>query len=160
MLKYSIVNDTVNISPNIDPLYGFNTWSSDSVTLMPIATNMTDSFYAYYNDTVTLYIYKKPTITYDVNPAGTTTSININGNIVSIFPYSETVFVDDLNTIGDLANKHNCWFHVDAAYGGFFHLLEEHKDTFKGIEKADSLVIDPHKSLFIPYWINQLILLT
>ena len=37
-----IINDTVNISPNIDPLYGFSTWSSDSVTLMPIATNMAD----------------------------------------------------------------------------------------------------------------------
>jgi len=64
---------------------------------------------------------------------------------------TDTGVVDDLNTIGDLANKHNCWFHVDAAYGGFFHLLEEHKDTFKGIEKADSLVIDPHKGMFLPY---------
>ena len=89
----------VNISPNIDPLYGFNTWGSDSVLLMPIASNMTDSFYASNNDNVTLYIYKKPTIIYDVEPPGTTTSININGNIVSVFPYSETVFIDDLNTI-------------------------------------------------------------
>jgi len=94
-----MVNNTVNISPNIDPLYGFSTWGSDSVTLMPLAANMVDSFYATNDDTVTLYLYKKPTIVYDVNPTGTTTSININGNIISSFPYSETVFIDDLNTI-------------------------------------------------------------
>jgi gliding motility-associated-like protein len=94
-----MIDDTVNISPNIDPLYGFSTWSSDSVTLMPLAANMTDSFYASNDDTVTLHIYKKPTIIYDINPTGTTTSISINGNIISSFPYSETVFIDDLNTI-------------------------------------------------------------
>ena len=94
-----ILDDTVNISPNIDPLYGFNTWSSDSVTLMPLAANMTDSFYASNDDTVTLHIYKKPTIIYDIKPPGTTTSISINGNKISNFPYSETVFIDDLNSI-------------------------------------------------------------
>jgi PKD repeat protein len=94
-----IVNDTVNISPNIDPLYGFNTWGSDSVTLMPFPSNMVDSFYASNDDNITLYIYKKPTIVYDINPVGTTTSININGNMITNFPYSETVFIDDLNTI-------------------------------------------------------------
>ena len=97
--KNYMIEDTVNISPNIDPLYGFITWSSDSVTLMPLAANMTDSFYATNNDTVTLHIYKKPTIIYDVKPPGTTTSISINGNIISNFPYYETVFINDLNTI-------------------------------------------------------------
>ena len=94
-----ILDDTVNISPNIDPLYGFNTWGSDSVVLMPVASNMTDSFYASNHDDITLYLYKKPSIIYDIDPPGTTTSININGNIVSVFPYSETVFIDDLNSI-------------------------------------------------------------
>jgi len=97
--KNHMIGDIVNISPNIDLSYGFNTWDSDSVTLMPLAVNMIDSFYAFYHDTVTLHIYKKPTIIYDVDPSGTTTSININGNIISIFPYSETVFIDDVNTI-------------------------------------------------------------
>ena len=97
--KNYMIGNTVNISPNIDPLYGFSTWGSDSVTLMPLPTNMLDSFYASNDDTITLYLYKKPTIVYDVNPTGTTTSININGNIISNFPYSETVFIDDLNTI-------------------------------------------------------------
>ena len=94
-----IINDIVNIDPNIDPLYGFSNWSSDSVTLTPSVNNPTNSFYASKHDNVTLYIYKKPTITYDIDPSGTSTSININGNIISSFPYSETVFIDDLNTI-------------------------------------------------------------
>ena len=97
--KNYMIDDTVNISPNIDLLYGFNTWNSDSVILMPLATNMTDSFYASNHDTVTLHIYKKPTIVYDVKPQGTSTSITINGNIISNFPYYERVFIDDLNTI-------------------------------------------------------------
>jgi gliding motility-associated-like protein len=58
-----IIQDTVNISPNINPLYGFSTWASDSVTLMPLAANMTDSFYVSNHDNVTLYIYELPTIT-------------------------------------------------------------------------------------------------
>ncbi|MBT5090745.1 MAG: hypothetical protein HOM24_06635, partial [Flavobacteriales bacterium] len=97
--KNYMIGEIVNISPNIDPLYGFSTWDSDSVTLMPLPANMLDSFYATNDDTVTLYLYKKPTITYDVDPPGTTTSVNINGNIISSFPYSETVYIDDLNTI-------------------------------------------------------------
>ncbi len=56
-----VKDDTVHISPNIDPLYGFSFWSSDSVILMPSANNMTDSFYASYNDTVRLHIYELPT---------------------------------------------------------------------------------------------------
>ena len=93
-----ILDDTVNISPNIDPLYGFNTWGSDSVDSMPVASNMTDSFYASNHDNITIHL-QKPTIIYNIKPPGTTTSININGNIVSVFPYSETVFIDDLNSI-------------------------------------------------------------
>lgn len=58
-----IINDTVQISPNIDPLYGFSMWSSDSVVLMPSATNPIDSFYATNHDTVRLHIYELPTIT-------------------------------------------------------------------------------------------------
>ena len=64
---------------------------------------------------------------------------------------TDTGVVDDLDTIGNLADKYNCWFHVDAAYGGFFYLLKDYKNKFKGIEKADSLVIDPHKGMFLPY---------
>jgi aromatic-L-amino-acid decarboxylase len=41
------------------------------------------------------------------------------------------------------------WYHIDGAYGGFFILTDRANEKFKGIEKADSLVIDPHKGLFL-----------
>ena len=59
--------------------------------------------------------------------------------------------IDPLNDLADISEKYGMWFHIDAAYGGFFILCDEKKDTFKGIERSDSLVIDPHKGLFIPY---------
>lgn len=59
--------------------------------------------------------------------------------------------IDPLDDIADICEKYNLWFHVDGAYGGLFCLLEEEKSKFKGIERADSVVVDPHKSLFLPY---------
>lgn len=59
--------------------------------------------------------------------------------------------VDPLSEIGDIAAKNNIWYHVDAAYGGFFALTVEGREKLAGIEKSDSLVIDPHKGLFLPY---------
>jgi len=59
--------------------------------------------------------------------------------------------VDPLFEIGKIADENNLWYHIDAAYGGFFILTEERKELFRGIELADSLVVDPHKGLFIPY---------
>ncbi|MFI6787998.1 pyridoxal-dependent decarboxylase [Nonomuraea sp. NPDC050383] len=43
------------------------------------------------------------------------------------------------------------WFHVDAAYGGGFQLTERGHARLRGIEQADSITFDPHKSLFLPY---------
>ena len=59
--------------------------------------------------------------------------------------------VDEISRLSKLSKQHGCWFHVDAAYGGFFILLQEMKHLFAGIEEADSLCLDPHKSLFQPY---------
>lgn len=59
--------------------------------------------------------------------------------------------VDPLDEIADIAKENNLWFHVDGAYGAFFVLSESGKPRLKGIEKADSLVMDPHKGLFLPY---------
>jgi glutamate/tyrosine decarboxylase-like PLP-dependent enzyme len=59
--------------------------------------------------------------------------------------------VDPLDEIGDIADRHNLWFHVDAAYGGFFMLTDHGKKVMAGIEKSDSVTIDPHKGLFLPY---------
>src|SRR5690606_34987443 len=43
------------------------------------------------------------------------------------------------------------WFHVDAAYGGFFLLTAPGRALLRGIARADSVVLDPHKSLFLPW---------
>ncbi len=64
---------------------------------------------------------------------------------------TDTGSVDPLAEIADIAAFHGIWFHVDAAYGGFFMLSEHSKDALKGIEQSDSVVIDPHKGLFLPY---------
>jgi gliding motility-associated-like protein len=69
---------------------------------MPIASNPTDSFYALNDDTISLYLYKKPIIVYNIDPPGTSTSIDINGVNISVFPHSTTVFIDDLNTINPI----------------------------------------------------------
>jgi len=71
--------------------------------------------------------------------------------VVATAGTTDTGAIDPLNEIVDLCDKYNIWFHVDAAYGGFFMLLDEMKDHFKGIQRSDSLVMDPHKTLFIPY---------
>lgn len=59
--------------------------------------------------------------------------------------------VDPLDEIADIAQSHSLWFHVDAAYGGFFLLTEHGEKVMKGIEHSDSVTIDPHKGLFLPY---------
>lgn len=70
---------------------------------------------------------------------------------------TDTGAVDPLTAIADIAKTYNTWFHVDAAYGGFFILSDTKKHLFKGIERADSLVIDPHKGLFLPYGLGAVL---
>jgi aromatic-L-amino-acid/L-tryptophan decarboxylase len=64
---------------------------------------------------------------------------------------TDTGAVDPLDAIAMIAERERCWFHVDAAYGGFFLLTEHGRGALKGIERSDSVVLDPHKSLFLPY---------
>jgi glutamate/tyrosine decarboxylase-like PLP-dependent enzyme len=59
--------------------------------------------------------------------------------------------IDPLPQIGGIAKDAGCWYHIDAAYGGFFILTDEGKQKLRGLELADSLIIDPHKGLFLPY---------
>jgi glutamate/tyrosine decarboxylase-like PLP-dependent enzyme len=59
--------------------------------------------------------------------------------------------VDPLDDIAVITEKHKLWFHVDGAYGAFFILTKHGKKILKGIERSDSLVMDPHKGLFLPY---------
>ncbi|GIU97312.1 MAG: glutamate decarboxylase [Actinomycetota bacterium] len=59
--------------------------------------------------------------------------------------------VDDLEGVGALCRERGLWFHVDAAYGGAALAAPSVRDRFRGIELADSLIVDPHKWLFAPY---------
>lgn len=59
--------------------------------------------------------------------------------------------VDDLLGIASICEQQHLWFHVDAAYGGGALVADSVKHLFKGIEKADSITIDPHKWMFSPY---------
>lgn len=59
--------------------------------------------------------------------------------------------VDPLEAIAEVAAEAGCWLHVDAAYGGFFLLTEAGRARMRGIARADSVVLDPHKCLFLPY---------
>lgn len=70
---------------------------------------------------------------------------------------TDTGAVDPLDEIAEIAKVNKLWYHIDAAYGGFFKLVESKKALFEGIGKADSLVIDPHKGLFLPYGIGAVL---
>jgi glutamate/tyrosine decarboxylase-like PLP-dependent enzyme len=59
--------------------------------------------------------------------------------------------IDDLEGIASICIKENLWFHVDAAYGGGALVADSVRHIFNGIEKADSITIDPHKWMFSPY---------
>ncbi|PYQ32275.1 MAG: decarboxylase [Acidobacteria bacterium] len=65
--------------------------------------------------------------------------------------------VDDLRALGRLAQQESMWFHVDGAYGAFFMLTERGRAAMRGIERADSIVLDPHKTLFQPYGTGALL---
>ncbi|MFH1573919.1 MAG: aminotransferase class V-fold PLP-dependent enzyme, partial [Acidobacteriota bacterium] len=70
---------------------------------------------------------------------------------------TNTGAVDDLDAIAEVAHQENLWFHVDAAYGGFFMLTDEGRRAMKGIERSDSVTLDPHKGLFLPYGTGSLL---
>ncbi len=59
--------------------------------------------------------------------------------------------MDDLDALADFAAREGLWLHADAAYGGFFALTERGRATLAGLSRADSIVLDPHKGLFMPY---------
>lgn len=59
--------------------------------------------------------------------------------------------VDDLQNLARLAREQKLWFHVDGAYGALFMLTERGRAALRGIEQADSVILDPHKTLFLPF---------
>jgi aromatic-L-amino-acid decarboxylase len=64
---------------------------------------------------------------------------------------TSTGTVDPLADLADLAAAEGLWLHADAAYGGGFRLTERGTGVLRGIERADSITFDPHKSLFLPF---------
>jgi aromatic-L-amino-acid decarboxylase len=70
---------------------------------------------------------------------------------------TNTGAVDPLADLADIAEREGLWFHVDGAYGGFFQLTERGRERFRGIERADSVTLDPHKGLFLPYGTGGLV---
>lgn len=64
--------------------------------------------------------------------------------------------VDPLNDLADLSRDEDLWFHVDGAYGGFFKLLNE-AHCLDGLERGDSLSLDPHKAFCMPYGTGALL---
>jgi aromatic-L-amino-acid decarboxylase len=64
---------------------------------------------------------------------------------------TNTGAVDDLEALARVARANAMWLHVDGAYGALFALTERGRATLRGIEQADSVVLDPHKTLFLPF---------
>ncbi len=71
--------------------------------------------------------------------------------VVSNAGTTNTGAVDPLNEVADLCASEGMWHHVDGAYGAFFYMVEELRPLLAGLPRADSLTLDPHKGLFIPY---------
>lgn len=70
---------------------------------------------------------------------------------------TNTGAVDPLPELAGICRKEGLWLHVDAAYGGFFRLTEEGRRVLPGTDKADSITLDPHKGLFLPYGTGALL---
>ena len=65
--------------------------------------------------------------------------------------------VDPLPGLAEICRREGLWFHVDGAYGAFFRMTERGRRVLAGMELADSLILDPHKSLFLPYGTGALL---
>jgi aromatic-L-amino-acid decarboxylase len=70
--------------------------------------------------------------------------------VIATLGTTSTTSVDPVDEIASLAQEFGLWLHVDAAYGGPAASLPEVRSLFKGWEKADSIVVNPHKWLFTP----------
>ncbi|MGH9181041.1 MAG: pyridoxal phosphate-dependent decarboxylase family protein, partial [Acidimicrobiales bacterium] len=70
---------------------------------------------------------------------------------------TNTGAVDPLMELAEVAAAEGLWFHVDAAYGGMFLLTDRGRALLAGIERADSVTLDPHKGMFLPYGTGSLV---
>ncbi len=77
--------------------------------------------------------------------------------VVSSAGTTNTGAVDPLDEIADLCATEGMWHHIDGAYGAFFYLCDELQETLRGLPRADSLTLDPHKGMFLPYGTGALL---
>ncbi len=70
--------------------------------------------------------------------------------VVATVGTTSTTAIDPVPAIGEICAKHRMWLHVDASYGGSAAILPEMRHVLDGCERADSLVVNPHKWLFTP----------
>lgn len=77
--------------------------------------------------------------------------------VVATAGTTNTGAVDDLPALAALCREQGVWFHVDACFGGFFRLTRRGKQFLRGIEEADSISVDAHKSLFLPHGVSAVL---
>jgi aromatic-L-amino-acid decarboxylase len=77
--------------------------------------------------------------------------------IVATAGTTDTGAVDPLDAIADVAKHHRVWLHVDGAYGGMFMLCDEGRSALHGLSRSDSVVVDQHKGLFLPYGVGTVL---
>jgi aromatic-L-amino-acid/L-tryptophan decarboxylase len=70
--------------------------------------------------------------------------------VIATVGTTSTTSIDPIPEIAAVCNEHRLWLHVDAAYGGAMALLPEGRHVMEGVEAADSIVVNPHKWLFVP----------
>lgn len=71
--------------------------------------------------------------------------------IIGIAGATSTGVIDPLPELARIAEANNCWYHVDAAYGGALAFSHQHREKLAGIERANSITLDPHKWMFVPF---------
>ena len=69
---------------------------------------------------------------------------------------TSTSSVDPVDAVADICEKYGIWLHVDTAYAGSTAIVPEYRKYFKGWERADSIVVNPHKWLFTPFDLSVL----
>jgi aromatic-L-amino-acid decarboxylase len=77
--------------------------------------------------------------------------------VVSSAGTTNTGAVDPLDAIADACARERMWHHVDGAYGACFHIVPELRPRLAGLPRADSLTLDPHKGMFLPYGTGALL---
>lgn len=71
--------------------------------------------------------------------------------VVTTAGTTNTGAIDPLDAIADVCAQEGLWLHVDAAYGGLFRLVGSLEPRLAALSRVDSLVVDPHKAMFLPY---------